>query len=264
MTFSILQTVQKAICIGQEHYLKLLISSILLSGCVYSLTFIINSVALLIIMAHKATGTSSSAIIWMLVGSTTATWLLTPLYLGMAKLAIETCRGHTASFNNAVATMLDKNTILHALGMYALIYAAIMPGPMILINYTLNSTAGNETHYMTIMTGAGIMLLGLYMASHCALSLLCLIEEKKGVIAAIKRSSQLTKKMGYVQVVGTFIVLMGAKIIISRIPSLGWLAQMALEPFIVLIPGLLYLTAQDEQIKTSENTVISGQSISQS
>ena len=88
--------------------------------------------------------------------------------------------------------------------------------------------------------------------------------QKKGVIAAIKRSSQLTKKMGYAQVVGTFIVLMGAKIIICRIPLLGWLAAMALEPFIMLIPGLLYLTAQDEQIKTSENTVISGQSISQS
>lgn len=47
------------------------------------------------------------------------------------------------------------------------------------------------------------------------------------------------------------------KIIMGTVPVLGWLAGIALEPFIMLLPGLIYLAARDEQNKTSGAGAIS-------
>lgn len=258
MKFSILKLVKKAIRIGQEHYVKLIISSLLLSVSVYSLAFLINLAISLTMMTNISAEGSTNAIIWMMLGSASATWLLTPLYMGMGKLALETCKEQPEAIDKAIKTMCDKKQIFQALGMYALISAVIMPGPMVIITYAVNGLAGKDAHYGALMAGVIITLLGLYLASNYLLSLFCLLEEQDGAISAMKKSKLLTRKIGYAKVVGTCAGSMTVKMIIGTIPVLGWAMGMALEPFIILLPGLIYLAAQNRQTEASERVAIAG------
>ena len=63
--------------------------------------------------------------------------------------------------------------------MYILISGATMPGPIMVINYTMSRIEGTGAQNTAITAGMGIILLGVCIVSNCLLGKFCLLAEKK-------------------------------------------------------------------------------------